>query len=119
MATEREEQSMSEENKETRRRQLPSYMALVLRGFAGAYLVYSAWQLFKQQDQANPGIFVVICFIVFVAVGVFLIIWTANSYIKGEFIGGKADIIEEVPVEMQEGVLEKSTSKAESKKKEE
>lgn len=115
---EREEQSMSDDNKEVRRRQLPTYMSLVLRGFAGVYLVYSAWQLFKQQDQADPGIFVLICFVLFVAVGIFLIIWTASSYFKGEFVGGKADILEEVPGEDGAAADSKETIVTEKKKKE-
>lgn len=90
---------MSKETNE-KTRQLPTQVMLALRGFIGFYLIYLAVELIKDESYIAPRALVIICSILFAAVGVFMLVWIMHSFIKGEYVGGKADIQEEITEEM-------------------
>lgn len=90
---------MSKETKE-KTRQLPTQVMLALRGFIGFYLIYLAVELIKDESYIAPRALVIICSILFAVVGVFMLVWIMHSFIKGEYVGGKADIEEEITEEM-------------------
>ena len=81
-------------------KQLPTQIMLALRGFIGFYLLYLAAQLMKDESYVAPRVLVIVCSILFSVVGVFMLVWIMRSFIKGEYVGGKADIQEEITDEM-------------------
>lgn len=87
-----------ETNKKTA--QLPTQVMLTLRGFIGFYLLYLAVELIQDESYIAPRVLVIVCSIVFAAAGVFMLVWIMRSFIKGEYVGGKADIQEEITEEM-------------------
>lgn len=89
-------------NKESNKKtgQLPTQIMLALRGFIGFYLLYLAVELIKDESYIAPRALVITCSILFAAAGVFMLVWIMRSFIKGEYVGGKADIQEEITEEM-------------------
>ena len=90
---------MSKETNE-KTRQLPTQIMLALRGFIGFYLLYLSVELIKDESYIAPRVLVIICSILFAVVGVFMLVWIMRSFIRGEYVGGKADIQEEIKEEM-------------------
>lgn len=87
-----------ETNEKTK--QFPTQIMLALRGFIGFYLLYLAVELIKDESYIAPRALVIFCSILFAAGGVFMLVWIMRSFIKGEYVGGKADIQEEIEEEM-------------------
>lgn len=89
-------------NKETneKTRQFPTQIMLALRGFIGFYLLYLAVELIKDESYIAPRALVIFCSILFVVAGIFMLVWIMRSFIKGEYVGGKADIQEEITEEI-------------------
>lgn len=93
------EENMNKETNE-KARQLPTQVMLALRGFIGFYLLYLSVELIKDESYIAPRALVIICSVLFAVVGVFMLVWIMRSFIKGEYVGGKADIQEEITEEM-------------------
>ena len=87
-----------EANEKTR--QFPTQIMLALRGFIGFYLLYLAVELIKDESYIAPRALVIFCSILFVVAGIFMLVWIMRSFIKGEYVGGKADIQEEITEEI-------------------
>lgn len=87
--------SMSEQNTKKATKQLPTQMMLMIRGFLGLYLLYLAVDLIKNESMVNPRMIIIICSVLFVISGIILFILSARSFLRGEYVGGKADIEED------------------------
>ena len=74
---------------------LPTQAMLFLRGFIGFYLIYLAYGLIRDESKIAPEAVVIVCSILFFVVGIFMVCWIIRSWIKGEYIGGKADSSDE------------------------
>lgn len=74
---------------------LPNQSMLAIKIILGGYLVYLAYDIMSTEILTGPRIGIVLFCILFVVAGVFLIIVTTRSFIRGEYIGGKADIMED------------------------
>ena len=85
-----------ETNKKT---QHPTQIMLALRGFIGFYLLYLAVELIQDESYIAPRALVITCSVLFALVGVFMLVWIMRSFIRGEYVGGKADIQEEITEE--------------------
>ena len=86
-------------SKETNTKQYPSQIMLALRGFIGFYLLYLAVELIKDESYIAPRVLVIVCSILFFVAGIFMLVWIMRSFIKGEYVGGKADSQEEITEE--------------------
>lgn len=110
---------MGNENKkkDTNKPVLPNQAMLFLRGAIGFYLMYLAYELIRDESRVAPRPVIIICAILFVAAGAVLVVWIIRSWIRGEYIGGKADLsIEEEYVEYEEDFIEEQeTGEAEEK----
>lgn len=86
---------------------LPNQAMLFLRGFIGFYLIYLAYELIRDESRVAPRPVVIICSVIFVIAGIFMVVWIIRSWIRGEYIGGKADIsTEEEYREYEEDFIE-------------
>ena len=54
----------------------------------------------KDESYIAPRALVIFCSILFVVAGIFMLVWIMRSFIKGEYVGGKADIQEEITEEI-------------------
>ena len=70
---------------------LPNQAMLFLRGFIGFYLIYLAYELIRDESKVAPRMVVVIFSIIFIIAGIFMLVWIIRSWVKGEYVGGKAD----------------------------
>ena len=70
---------------------LPNQAMLFLRGFIGFYLIYLAYGLIRDESKVAPRMVVIIFSIIFVIAGIFMLVWIIRSWIRGEYVGGKAD----------------------------
>ena len=86
---------MNSEKENKSRKYLPNQSMLAIKVILGGYLVYLAYDIMSTEIYAGPRIGIVLFCILFVVAGIFLIITTARSFIRGEYIGGKADIMED------------------------
>lgn len=84
-----------DKEKNNNTKQYPSQIMLALRGFIGFYLLYLSVELIKDESYIAPRALVVVCSVLFFAAGIFMLVWIMRSFIKGEYVGGKADIQEE------------------------
>lgn len=85
---------MSEKN-EKGQRTLPTQIMLTLRGFIGFYLLYLAVGLIRDESRVAPRMLIIVCAVIFAAAGIFMLVWIMRSFIRGEYVGGKADISDE------------------------
>lgn len=102
---------MESDNKkqDNRKQVLPNQAMLFLRGFIGFYLIYLACGLIRDESKVAPRMVVIVFSIIFVIAGVFMLIWIIRSWIRGEYVGGKADIsVDEEYTEYEEDFEENS-----------
>ena len=86
---------------------LPNQAMLFLRGFIGFYLIYLAYGLIRDESKVAPRMVVIIFSIIFVIAGIFMLVWIIRSWIRGEYVGGKADIsVDEEYTEYEEETTE-------------
>ncbi len=86
---------------------LPNQAMLFLRGFIGGYLIYLAYELIRDESRTAPRMIVIIFSIIFVIAGIFILVWMIRSWIRGEYVGGKADIsVDEEYTEYEEETTE-------------
>lgn len=81
--------------KEKKEKYLPNQSMLAIKGVLGGYLVYLAYDIMSTEILTGPRIGITLFCILFVMAGIFLVITTVRSFIKGEYIGGKADVTED------------------------
>lgn len=74
---------------------LPNQSMLAIRAVVGGYLVYLAYDILSTESVTVPRIGMIIFCILFVVAGIVLIVTTVRSFVKGEYIGGKADYTED------------------------
>ena len=84
---------MGNENKkeDTNKTVLPNQAMLFLRGAIGCYLMYLAYELIRDESMVAPRPIIIVCAVLFVIAGAVLVVWIIRSWIRGEYIGGKAD----------------------------
>ena len=100
---------MGNENKKenTNKTVLPNQAMLFLRGAIGCYLMYLAYELIRDESRVAPRPVIIICAVLFAIAGVVLVVWIIRSWIRGEYIGGKADTsVEEEYTEYEEDFTE-------------
>ncbi len=81
---------------------LPTQTMLWLRGFIGLYLIYLAYELMRGEYGTAPSTIFILCSILFFAAGLIIVISMIRSWMKGEYVGGKADISEDEDIEFEE-----------------
>lgn len=111
-------------NKENNKKVLPTQAMLFLRGSVGVYLMYLAFDLFKDESMSASRMVIIIFSIIFAVAGAIIVFGAIRTWIRGEFVGGKADVSDdEEYVEYEEDVegdtVAKKTSELESADKEE
>lgn len=82
------------DNKE-KKKYLPNQSMLAIKAVLGGYLVYLAYDIMSTEILTGPRIGIILFCVLFVIAGIFLVITTIRSFIKGEYIGGKADFTED------------------------
>ena len=82
------------DNKE-KKKYLPNQSMLAIKAVLGGYLVYLAYDIMSTEILTRPRIGITLFCVLFVIAGIFLVITTIRSFIKGEYIGGKADFTED------------------------
>lgn len=82
------------DNKE-KKKYLPNQSMLAIKAVLGGYLVYLAYDIMSTEILTGPRIGITLFCVLFVIAGIFLVITTIRSFIKGEYIGGKADFTED------------------------
>ena len=82
-------------NDKKTKRYLPTQSMLSIRAVVGAYLIYLAYDIANTEAITVPRIGIILFCILFVIAGIVLVITTIRSFIKGEYIGGKADFTED------------------------
>ena len=88
---------------------LPNQAMLFLRGFIGFYLIYLAYGLIRDESKVAPRMVVIIFSIIFVIAGIFMLVWIIRSWIRGEYVGGKADTtVDEEYTEYEEDFEDKT-----------
>lgn len=74
---------------------LPNQSMLAIRAVVGGYLIYLAYDILSTESVTAPRIGMILFCILFVVAGIVLITTTLRSFVKGEYIGGKADYTED------------------------
>lgn len=82
-------------NENKTKRYLPNQSMLTIRIVVGGYLVYLAYDIVSTEALAVPRIGIILFSILFAVAGAVLVITNIRSFIKGEYIGGKADFTED------------------------
>lgn len=82
------------DNKE-KKKYLPNQSMLAIKAVLGGYLVYLAYDIMSTEILTGPRVGIILFCILFVIAGIFLVITTVRSFIRGEYIGGKADFTED------------------------
>jgi len=82
-------------NEKKTKRYLPNQSMLTIRVVVGGYLVYLAYDIVSTEALTVPRIGIILFSILFAVAGLFIVIATIRSFIKGEYIGGKADFTED------------------------
>ena len=83
------------DNKENKKKYLPNQSMLAIKAVLGGYLVYLAYDIMSTEILTGQRIGIILFCILFVIAGSILVITTVRSFIKGEYIGGKADFTED------------------------
>ena len=83
-------------NKDNKKSYLPNQSRLAIRAVLGGYLVYLAYDVMSTEILTGPRIGITLFCILFVIAGVMLLFSTIRSFIRGEYVGGKADFTEDV-----------------------
>lgn len=86
---------MNNQNKKEKKTYLPTQAMLFLRGSVGVYLIYLAYELFRDESSSAPRMAVMVFSIIFIIAGAIIVFGIIRSWIRGEYVGGKADISEE------------------------
>lgn len=68
---------------------------LAIKAVLGGYLVYLAYDVMSTEILTGPRIGITLFCILFVIAGVMLLFSTIRSFIRGEYVGGKADFTED------------------------
>jgi len=101
---------MNDKKEKNQKKYLPNPSMLAIKAVLGGYLVYLAYDVMSTEILTGPRIGIAIFCILFVVAGFVLVITTLRSFIKGEYIGGKADIMEaEDEQEIMQPVIDNST----------
>lgn len=82
---------MNDQNKKDKKTYLPTQAMLILRGSIGVYLMYLAYELFRDESKVAPRMIVIVFSIVFMVAGAIIFVGIIRKYIRGEYVGGKAD----------------------------
>lgn len=82
-------------NKENKKSYLPNQSMLAIKAVLGGYLVYLAYDVMSTEILTGPRIGITLFCILFVIAGVMLLFSTIRSFIRGEYVGGKADFTED------------------------
>lgn len=83
------------DNKEKEKKYLPNQSMLAIKAVLGGYLVYLAYDVMSTEILMGPRVGIALFCILFVVAGIILVITTIRSFIRGEYVGGKADNTEE------------------------
>ena len=83
------------DNKDKKKKYLPNQSMLAIKAVLGGYLVYLAYDIMSTEILTGPRVGITLFCVLFVIAGIFLVITTIRSFIKGEYIGGKADFTED------------------------
>ena len=83
------------DNKDKKKKYLPNQSMLAIKAVLGGYLVYLAYDVMSTEILMGPRVGVTLFCILFVIAGIVLVITTIRSFIRGEYIGGKADFTED------------------------
>lgn len=83
------------DNKDKKKKYLPNQSMLAIKAVLGGYLVYLAYDVMSTEILTGPRLGITLFCILFVIAGIVLVITTVRSFIKGEYIGGKADFTED------------------------
>lgn len=83
------------DNREKNKKYLPNQSMLAIKAVLGGYLVYLAYDVMSTEILTGPRVGIALFCVLFVIAGIFLVITTIRSFIKGEYIGGKADFTED------------------------
>ncbi len=83
------------DNKEKKKKYLPNQSMLAIKAVLGGYLVYLAYDVMSTEILMGPRVGISLFCILFVVAGIILVITTIRSFIRGEYIGGKADFTED------------------------
>ena len=68
---------------------------LAIKAVLGGYLVYLAYDVMSTEILTGPRIGITLFCILFVVAGIVLLFSTIRSFIRGEYVGGKADFTED------------------------
>ncbi|MBO4987958.1 MAG: hypothetical protein J6C63_03805 [Lachnospiraceae bacterium] len=82
-------------NKDNKKSYLPNQSMLAIKAVLGGYLVYLAYDVMSTEILTGPRIGITLFCILFVIAGVMLLFSTIRSFIRGEYVGGKADFTED------------------------
>ncbi len=82
-------------NKDNKKSYLPNQSMLAIKAVLGGYLVYLAYDVMSTEMLAGPRIGITLFCILFVVAGIVLLFTTIRSFIRGEYVGGKADFTED------------------------
>jgi len=82
-------------NEKKSKRYLPTQSMLSIRVVVGVYLIYLAYDIANTEALTVSRIGIILFCILFVIAGIVLVITTVRSFIRGEYIGGKADFTED------------------------
>jgi len=86
---------MSDNKDKKAKNPLPNQGMLAIRAIVGGYLVYLAYDILSTESTTVPRIGILLFCILFVIAGSALVVMTIRSFVKGEYIGGKADFTED------------------------
>lgn len=82
-------------NKDNKKSYLPNQSMLAIKAVLGGYLVYLAYDVMSTEILTGPRIGITLFCILFVIAGVMLLFSTIRSFIRGDYVGGKADFTED------------------------
>lgn len=82
-------------NKDNKKSYLPNQSMLAIKVVLGGYLVYLAYDVMSTEILSGPRIGITLFCILFVIAGIMLLFTTIRSFIRGEYVGGKADFTED------------------------
>ena len=82
-------------NKDNKKSCLPNQSMLAIKAVLGGYLVYLAYDVMSTEILTGPRSGITLFCILFVIAGVMLLFSTIRSFIRGEYVGGKADFTED------------------------
>jgi len=83
---------MNKENQENNKKVLPTQAMLFLRGSVGVYLMYLAFDLLKDESMSASRMVIFIFSIIFAVAGAIIVFGIVRTWMRGEFVGGKADV---------------------------